>query len=308
LPISESLTLATYDEADFEEFEENDYLSTTKGCIHQSSFILLNENQSLTLFFESDCPINYLSSYPDNPKKEICISFLDHGLTSEYPSFFNNGQATHLVATATKDTSYIRFFVWNHDSDDSHYLQYTIVDGIQDPPSDWIPSSPAPIALDRSPNDPEVMQYYITPEDPEIQEAVDYILSGYWRWAHSDWNALREWVVNHISYRYDTDVYGIADYWQLPAETLDLGTGDCEDFAILLCTLLRAYGVPSDQVYVACGHSKSGGYGHCFLFEHWYWNSWRAVEPQEGVWLEWAFGDINPDDYDRFYCFNDQQY
>jgi predicted transglutaminase-like cysteine proteinase len=54
------------------------------------------------------------------------------------------------------------------------------------------------------------------------------------------------------------------DYWQTPEETLSYSTGDCEDFAILLCFLLRAYGIDAEQVYVALGVDNEEQ-GHAFL-------------------------------------------
>ena len=135
--------------------------------------------------------------------------------------------------------------------------------------------------LSRQPlGQPEQMKQYVTPNDPEVKVVLNDILSGEWRWAYNDFNALREWVSMHVSYQSDQDVHGVSEYWQLPAETRELGTGDCEDFAILLCTLLRAYGVPADQVYVIGGFPSEGERGHAFLYEHWYKGIWRAIEPQ----------------------------
>lgn len=93
-------------------------------------------------------------------------------------------------------------------------------------------------------------------------------------------DAVRDWVAANIEYRTDEEQWGVAEYWQTPEETLSLLTGDCEDFAILLCTLLRAYGISAEQIYVAVGVDDDG-YGHAFLIENWYLDGeWRAIEPQ----------------------------
>jgi hypothetical protein len=63
-----------------------------------------------------------------------------------------------------------------------------------------------------------------------------------------------------IPYAYDSDVYGVTDYWQTSEETISLGRGDCEDQAINLATLIEAlyketYGyIPSNLVWVVIGH------------------------------------------------------
>jgi hypothetical protein len=152
------------------------------------------------------------------------------------------------------------------------------------------------------------MKQYITPNDLEIQDKVTEILAGSWRWALDDFEALREWVADHITYVSDQAAHGVREYWQLPVETLSLGTGDCEDFAILLCTLLRAHRVPADEVYVGGGFPEDPqSPGHAFLFEHWHEGIWRALEPQQGVWMTLLIGDIDISGYSEFYSFNDQQ-
>jgi transglutaminase-like putative cysteine protease len=47
-----------------------------------------------------------------------------------------------------------------------------------------------------------------------------------------------EWVAGHIEYVTETS----GDYWQSAEETLVLGSGDCEDHAILLCSIIDALG------------------------------------------------------------------
>ena len=46
----------------------------------------------------------------------------------------------------------------------------------------------------------------------------------------------------------DTVVWGKADYWATPLETLGRGEGDCEDFAIAKYISLRSLGMPLDKL------------------------------------------------------------
>ena len=46
-----------------------------------------------------------------------------------------------------------------------------------------------------------------------------------------------------IHYRDDFLLFQKADYWQTPAETLKRGEGDCEDWAVTVLSLIRAYNV-----------------------------------------------------------------
>jgi predicted transglutaminase-like cysteine proteinase len=96
-------------------------------------------------------------------------------------------------------------------------------------------------------------------------------------------DTIRDWVAANIEYKTDEEQWGVDEYWQTPDETLSLKSGDCEDFAILLCTLLRAYGIGKEHIYVAIGVDDEG-YGHAFLIEDWYLDGeWRALEPQAGA-------------------------
>jgi hypothetical protein len=167
------------------------------------------------------------------------------------------------------------------------------------------PASEQPLSRQPYPNQTE-MERYVTPNDPVVKEFLQGILQSE-TLAFNDFERLRDWVSSYISYRSDQDVHGISEYWQLPAETLELRTGDCEDFAILLCSLLRAYGVPSDQVYVACGYGEDQTHGHAYLVEKWYQGIWRITEPQAGAWAGVLLMDwITEVSYETMYCFNDQ--
>jgi predicted nuclease with TOPRIM domain len=119
-------------------------------------------------------------------------------------------------------------------------------------------------------------ELFIVPTDSLVNVTVLSITGG---WSDtSDWNefwndvkAMYKWVVNNIEYRYDglfpmlpTDPSGKIDYWnemwQFPNETLNLRKGDCEDMAILLCSMIRCY---SNMVYVTeCIGITSSTAGH----------------------------------------------
>ncbi|MGE0665609.1 MAG: transglutaminase-like cysteine peptidase [Sphingomonadales bacterium] len=55
-------------------------------------------------------------------------------------------------------------------------------------------------------------------------------------------------LVNEMGYWSDRDLYREADYWATPEEMFDKMGGDCEDFALFKYFLLRAAGVPADEL------------------------------------------------------------
>ena len=116
---------------------------------------------------------------------------------------------------------------------------------------------------------------------------------------------IRGWVYSHIEYVPDDKSHGVEDYWQTPAETIALGTGDCEDFAILLVSLLRAYGAPDDQVYVAVGDDLNGLW-HAYVVERCCNGIWRIMNAEydrDPSYLDSVDGQT----YNVAYCFNDRR-
>jgi len=69
--------------------------------------------------------------------------------------------------------------------------------------------------------------------------------------------AAANWVAYHMTYVSDPDPPG--DVWTSSDQQFDeiisgSGTGDCEDFSILLCALMRfSIGVPANRVWVQAG-------------------------------------------------------
>lgn len=86
------------------------------------------------------------------------------------------------------------------------------------------------------------------------------------------------WVQANIKYVPDDKVYKTPEKWQKAEETLKLKTGDCEDGAILIFTLARLCGVPSNRLLILCGSVLGGGH------------AWCAYRPSEYP-LNWCFMD-----------------
>jgi len=146
----------------------------------------------------------------------------------------------------------------------------------------------------------DLASLYITPNDSIIQQTLDEIVNNPLVF---DWIEIRDWVANEIVYVSDTTAHGVSEYWQLPRETLSLGTGDCEDFSILLCSLYRAIGWNENDVYVVVGE-KEGLY-HAWVKLNVDIIGWQNIEPQAGG-LNTLVGDfLSLSDYTAKYNFND---
>jgi predicted transglutaminase-like cysteine proteinase len=117
-------------------------------------------------------------------------------------------------------------------------------------------------------------------------------------------NKMRLWVYSNIKQSSDDDLHGVNDYWQTPAETLALKAGDCEDFAILLVSMMRAYGAPKDQVYVAVGNDANGEW-HAFIVERYTYGAWVEFDPEYLNDAVLLVGNTSFP-YKISYCFNDQ--
>jgi transglutaminase-like putative cysteine protease len=101
------------------------------------------------------------------------------------------------------------------------------------------------------------------------------------------------------------------EFWQLPRETIAWGSGDCEDQAILLCTMMRIAGVPASDVRVCLGLMYVGGVivgGHAWC-EFKYGTTWYVLES-----TCYDCGFIERRDYYDLYSpevwgwFNDEEY
>ena len=121
------------------------------------------------------------------------------------------------------------------------------------------------VASDRSPTatpfdmTESELKAYITANSTLVLDCLQDILGDPpYELTNAGFDAVRDWVAVNIDYVSDEEQWGVLEYWQTPEETLSLHTGDCEDFAILLCTLLRAYGIGEEHIYVAVGIDNEG--------------------------------------------------
>jgi hypothetical protein len=119
------------------------------------------------------------------------------------------------------------------------------------------------------------VESFVTPEDPAVQATVLAVTYGKTNPTRQDelgmgLKTLYDWVSTNIKVRSD-GVYPILppdpsgrlsyidDVWQFPNETLRLGSGDCEDATVLLCSMIKYY-APALQVECVTVKAKRGGH------------------------------------------------
>jgi transglutaminase-like putative cysteine protease len=94
-----------------------------------------------------------------------------------------------------------------------------------------------------------------------------------------------------MPYTLDSDTHGTEEYWQGPGETMDRGTGDCEDFAILFSALAEELG--HDAKVVFC-------YGHCVSRVDGKYYDPTPILTDDG-WKADAFEPVEVEDIERVY-------
>jgi hypothetical protein len=117
---------------------------------------------------------------------------------------------------------------------------------------------------------------YVTPSDSIVSMVPSLLFQNLFNRSDNEriWTDLHtvyHWVRSNIQYRNDTflsedgiELTGV-DVWQFPNQTILLGTGDCEDQALLLSSLILNY---SDMaIYVECLFLQSlEGIGHVAMY------------------------------------------
>lgn len=156
---------------------------------------------------------------------------------------------------------------------------------------------------------------FVTPESPSVEECLQGILGAPpYEVTKDGFDAIRDWIAQNVEYKSDEERVGKPDDWQTPEEALkNPRVGDCEDFSLLLCSLLRAYGVGPERVFVAIGVDGRDN-AHAFVIENWYLDGkWRVIEPQAPAQLRRSFplfpsADSQLDRYEIIAAFNDVYY
>jgi transglutaminase-like putative cysteine protease len=148
----------------------------------------------------------------------------------------------------------------------------------------------------------EVASLYITPNNLQVKKLLNEITA-----LPSPlplWLRLNSWVFWNIQYKNDSEVHGMRDYWQLPHETINLRTGDCEDKAILLCTLLRAAGYDENSVFVIVGYTPTTGHAWVRVNIGGIWTDLDPTNDPSGIiggLISWAV-------FEEAYKFNDKYF
>ena len=137
--------------------------------------------------------------------------------------------------------------------------------------------------LEEKPNVSISPQFFITPNDATIKSLA----------AGKDRKSIYEYVAS-TTWVSDRQVFGTTEFWQLPKDfievTPDLETNpvagkpvsDCSEKANTLVSMLRASGVPPEEVRVALGEINFGNIeGHAWaeILEN---GKWLVLEPSSG--------------------------
>jgi len=190
-----------------------------------------------------------------------------------------------------------------------------------------VSSSRPPIGAARGSYDIDVREFLVTECNAVMRRTLEKDIYAFVeRLPGANWNLFRsrgpgafdhrahiitEFVATRIVYRYTDGL----DPWQFPDETLALKSGDCEDRALLIASLLLASGVSSFNVRVALGKFRAWRVGKHEDIDHvWvmYKNeagNWQVIEPASARKVSGGVASKQPmpdaSEYIPYYLFND---
>lgn len=97
----------------------------------------------------------------------------------------------------------------------------------------------------------------IDPDDPRVRELADQVSEGLGDEYNLYWIAsLFDWVIDELDYRSDPSE---GDEWAPPGETCDSMAGDCEDYSILIASVVEHWG-GNAQFYIITKHAFAAVY------------------------------------------------
>lgn len=88
----------------------------------------------------------------------------------------------------------------------------------------------------------------VAPSLPMLNDWEALLLSGARLPESGKVQQVNDFFNQHIRFEEDASVWGQSDYWATPHETLRMGRGDCEDFAIAKYFALKKLGVPANKL------------------------------------------------------------
>jgi predicted transglutaminase-like cysteine proteinase len=71
--------------------------------------------------------------------------------------------------------------------------------------------------------------------------------------------AVQAMVLKEVRWSHDLENMRVADFWSNAAETLERGTGDSEDIAIVQMQVLKAAGFDPRDLYISIGRHRRAG-------------------------------------------------
>ncbi|MBW2144331.1 MAG: transglutaminase domain-containing protein [Deltaproteobacteria bacterium] len=99
-------------------------------------------------------------------------------------------------------------------------------------------------------------------------------------------NKLHKWILENFLYITDAQQYGREELWVPPVMSLRKGSGDCEDGAFLLHSLMLNAGIPADRIRTYGGMVKVPGTnsegGHA-------WTAYRRESDNQWVVLDTSY-------------------
>jgi predicted transglutaminase-like cysteine proteinase len=97
----------------------------------------------------------------------------------------------------------------------------------------------------------------------------------------------------NIRYMTDLELWAQRDYWATPLETLGMGAGDCEDYAIAKYASLRKLGIPDARLRLFYVHARLGARASNATEVHMVLGYYPA-EDEEPLILDNLISDIRP--------------